>query len=640
MSLSTGRLHPTNVIALVALAIFAAACAPLPADNVRPATTAGAPTVVVLRSSDNPIYDTPIRGFTESVPGQVSLYTVKSGQESALARAVKADKPALLFTLGSQATVFARSAFPDLPNVFAMVLDPDRLKVLGQPQVAGVALENSVVNTFAQFRLVLPGMRKVLAFHSPSSQAFATRAKEQLAKLDIELVAMSVAGPDEVKTSFPKSLAGYDAIWQINDPVIFTESEFYFLRDKSHETRVPFLASLAEEFAQAGATAAVSVDLTSLGAQTANIVNAILGGKSPAEIGLQPPIGAYLALNLDVARKISLDIPVANLGSINKIISSDADKLRAAEASEEVEAGPGETTVATATQTKPDKPDDHGTSTTNPKQTGKTGTTGTKPDGTVTKPDGTTTKPADPPRVRKPREGRTVVFYDPDANHEAILQITNWFSEFLRSVDPQLKLQPVRSIGTFEKLARNGQADFAILPSAYVQRRGKAGNLVPLLVPSYKGDVRYRKVLFAAAGSEKMATVAATSAGGGAADVVRTLTASGVKMEGVTVIPVSKDVDALLALVFGQVDAALVMPESLEVIKTIQPGAENAIRKLSETKPIVRPPMCAISDVATPELQTKLVAAMKRMNTDAAGARAMRTLGLDAWVAYDPSMLR
>ncbi len=646
--------HSGIWLGLAVVAVLVQSCGgPLVPDRVRAASTAGQPEIVVVRSSDNPIYDTPIQWFTDTMTGQVSLYTVVAGKEQALVQAVKQNNPALVFTLGSQATALVRQTLPEIPTVFAMVLDHDRLKITDQPQVAGVALDTSVGNTFAQFRLVMPTLKRVLAFHSQLTEETANRAKTHLQSIGIDLVLVKVANPDEVKKKFPATTAGIDAIWQINDPQIFTEDEFYFLRDKSKETRLPFFASLSEEFARAGATAAVSVDLTSLGAQVAKIANDILGGTSPKTIGVQAPIGAYLALNLDVAKAIGVEVPVASLNNINKIISSEADKARVEEEKELAGAQGDEgstsgTAVADATQ--PKSPDAKvGTGTTDkPKQQGGTTTAktdkGDKGDKTGKDPKDKDPKDkANTPAVakpRKPRDTRTVVFYDPDANHEAILQITNWFSEFLRTVDPQLRLQPVRSVGTFERMARNAEADFAILPASYVQRRGNSANLVPLLVPSSKGDVRYRKVLFASAGASKMSTVAATTAGGNAADVTKTLTASGVKMDGVTIIPVSKDVDALLALVFGQVDAALVMPDSLEVIKTIQPGAENTLRKLQETKPIVRPPLCAVSDVVTPELQAKLVAAMKRMSSDAAGARAMRSLGLDAWVAFEPGMLK
>ncbi len=57
---------------------------------------------------------------------------------------------------------------------------------------------------------------------------------------------------------------------------------------------------------------------------------------------------------------------------------------------------------------------------------------------------------------------------------------------------------------------------------------------------------------------------------------------------GVHVIPVAKDIDALLALSFGQVQAALVTPDSVEVLKRINPGASAKFRTVYTTSPILR----------------------------------------------------
>jgi ABC-type uncharacterized transport system substrate-binding protein/ABC-type phosphate/phosphonate transport system substrate-binding protein len=654
MQISSSRRRGLGLLGVVA-ALLASSCGgPLLPDRVRPAAGANEPRIAIIRSSDNPLYEKPTQNFVDSVAGEVSIFTYVKDKESALARAVNELKPAAVFTIGSQATVFARAQVPDVPIVFAMVVDYGRFELGNDPRIAGVALETSIRNEFSQFKMVMPNVTKVLSFYSPKSKKNADKAKEELQKLGITLEAIEVAGPEEVSKKFPATISA-DAIWQMNDPVIFTEETFNTQRDRSHELKIPFFASLSEEFAKAGAFAAVSVDFTSLGSQAATIVRSIISGQKPSEIGVQEPIGAYLALNIDVAKKINVEVSPTALLNVNKLFSSELDQLRLAAAEEAKAAGVtsadeaatdegdgGETAVAANTTGDT-------TATTDPKATDPKATDpkagdpkGTDPKGNKPKDDPKkdpeAVAKAEPPKPKKPRDGRTVIFYDPDANHEAILQITSWFTEFLRTVDPKLKLQPVRSTAAFEKMMNNGQVDFAILPSSYVARKQSGGKIVPLLVPSSKGEVKYRKALFQQNGSSKMATVAAATSN--TKEVLKMLSSAGVKTDGVTIIPVSKDIDALLALVFGQVDGALVMAESMEVIKTIQPGADQQLKKVQDTRAITRTPLCAIPEAVPADYQQKLVTAMKQMNKNASGARAMRTLGLDSWVGFEASMLK
>jgi putative tryptophan/tyrosine transport system substrate-binding protein len=598
-------------------------CTPLQPDRIRPGA-ADAQRLVVLRSSDNPLFEQPIQWFMDTVPGEVAVFTVTDGNASQLVRAVRGRGPALIFALGSSATVLAKTQLSEVPLVFAMVVDYQRLKLEGG-RVAGIALETSIRSELSQFKMLLPKMRRVLTFHSEKGAALAARAAREAAALGLELHTVRLSSAADIADAYTKNIRGCDAIWQMNDPVVLTESVFNYLRDRSHEQRIPYLASLSDEFVQAGALASVSVDFTSLGAQAASLANSILAGRAAGDLGVQEPIGAYLAVNMDVAKLLGLDIPPEAMPNINKVISSDVQETRLAEAmkAEEEVAGPAAPEQSAAVDESsavvesppvveaPPPPD---------------------------QPKREVAAPAKPPE--RERATRTVVFYDPDANHEALVRITSWFTEFLNQIDPKLRLQPVRGAAAFEKLAKAGEADFAILPESYVRRKQRSGMLTPVLVPSAKGSVHYKKALFAQQDGGRYASIAAAVPGKAGGDVLKSLESIGVDVTGVTIIPVSKDIDALLALVFGQVDAALVVPESLEVIKPIHPGAEESLHKVRETKPILRSPLCALTANVDPAYQERVVAAVRKMSANSAGVRAMRTLGFDAWVPFEAAMLK
>ncbi len=240
-----------------------------------------------------------------------------------------------------------------------------------------------------------------------------------------------------------------------------------------------------------------------------------------------------------------------------------------------------------------------------------------------------------------------LLFYDPDANHQAIVNISSWFNNYLRDSDSGLSFQPVKDRKTFEKLLRQPTTKFAIVSSAFLRdSRGKGLNA--LLVPSMAGDVYYRKKLFdkgqGTAGDLSGANIAATVTGAdankGGESVLAGLRRTGLKLTNAHIIPVSKDIDALLALSFGQVQAALVTPSSVEVLKRINPAAVASFRAVIETKPILRSPLCAVTDNTTVGERDAMSRAIATMGEDENGRKAMRTLGFDQWVTFDLSMVK
>jgi ABC-type phosphate/phosphonate transport system substrate-binding protein len=242
---------------------------------------------------------------------------------------------------------------------------------------------------------------------------------------------------------------------------------------------------------------------------------------------------------------------------------------------------------------------------------------------------------------------RVVVFYDPDANHQAILNIIASFNGYLHEVDPSLVFQPVQSAEAFERVLHDKNTEFAILSSEYL-RADKGDDLTPLLVPASKGDIYYRKLLVdlgqGKAGELEGQAIAATLSGDNPqvaqAHVLDRLRDGGVHVKSALIIPVSKDIDALLALSFGQVKAALVTASSIEVMQRINPSAVRNLRIVYQTAQILRSPLCAVDARASAEHRREMAETLRKMATNPEGQRAMLTMGFDAWMPYENGMMK
>ena len=238
-----------------------------------------------------------------------------------------------------------------------------------------------------------------------------------------------------------------------------------------------------------------------------------------------------------------------------------------------------------------------------------------------------------------------LVFFDPDANHQAIASITSSFNRFLRQVDPGLSFQAVQSRERLRGLLKEPRVVLAFVSAGFVAT-ARAPRLRPVLVPASQGDITLRKVLYHVGRARgrnlnglRIAASASHQDPRQASDqILRQLRTLGIETEGSIAIPVAKDIDALLALSFAQVDAALVTATSVAVLRRINPGALETFEAVLETSSL-RSPLCMVADRLSPEREAHLIQEIRAMNKHPDGRRAMLSLGFTEWVTFEEGML-
>lgn len=238
-----------------------------------------------------------------------------------------------------------------------------------------------------------------------------------------------------------------------------------------------------------------------------------------------------------------------------------------------------------------------------------------------------------------------LLFFDPDANHQALLRINADFNRFLKSQQIDLAFRPLTSLKTFTQLIGNNNARFAIVSPDYLRSSGGHG-LKPLLVPAADGEAFYQKVLVTVgdqssdqSGKTIAATIAVENSAAATASLSKTLRQAGVKVDGTRYLRMSKDVDALLAMAFRRADAAIVTPGSIEILEKINPTLAKSFRVIAKTNKKLRPPLCVFSARTGSAETKKVVAAFKKMADHPDGRKAMSTLWFNGWIPYKPWML-
>ncbi len=231
-------------------------------------------------------------------------------------------------------------------------------------------------------------------------------------------------------------------------------------------------------------------------------------------------------------------------------------------------------------------------------------------------------------------EERWVYHFDPDTAPRNPGKFKAVVSAFLTSVDSGLKFQPFLKSRDFEKRVGQQMPAYLIVGFEYFKKNRARWNLKPLLMPARRGARTFRKVLVTRSADITTTGLAGKSVAATALDAAQSfktlLGPLGVQPSQLRVVSVSKDVDALLALAFGQVDLALVRADSIVRLRKVNPNAVASLRTLYTTRPVFHPPLCEVgAQPAT--LTAALVKGLRAAGQSGLGRRTLRIMGFDAW---------
>lgn len=229
-----------------------------------------------------------------------------------------------------------------------------------------------------------------------------------------------------------------------------------------------------------------------------------------------------------------------------------------------------------------------------------------------------------------------IYHFDPDSGARNPGKFKAVMNAFVRTLDPDLAFQPFRKHGDLDEQLARVAPRYMIVSVAWLSANKKRLDLRTVLVSTRRGSTTFRRVLVTRdkALNPKTLTghsVAATSLND-RASFDHSFGELGLKRGQLRVVSVSKDVDALLALAVGQVDMALVRPESIPRVGRVNPNATAGLITLYTSPPVGFAPLVAVGP--QPEALTKtLVDGFRKAGSTRLGRRTMRMLGIDAWRA-------
>ena len=286
--------------------------------------------VAILLSDVLPVYEQPVAAFENKISGTSKIVTFNLKGDIQNAPAVMtqlmAHKPSLIFALGAKAAWFSKLAtrnHPETAVIFAMVLNWQRYELLDkQPNIAGISADVAPGTQLFNLGLFAPQIKRVGVIYNPAhSAATLAKAREAAALVGVELIAKPINQAVEVERDWRQISSKIDAFWVLNDPVVYTLTNIYWLRDRCIKERVVCIGQ-SDNATRLGLMLSVNPNSASIGMQAAAMAEAILhGGVNPGSLGVQDPLGTWLTVNTKTAEKVGLALDPKSLSVVDEIVS-------------------------------------------------------------------------------------------------------------------------------------------------------------------------------------------------------------------------------------------------------------------------------------------------------------------------------
>ncbi len=226
-------------------------------------------------------------------------------------------------------------------------------------------------------------------------------------------------------------------------------------------------------------------------------------------------------------------------------------------------------------------------------------------------------------------------FYSPEFAPDNLGVLKKLAEDYLRSRGVAVRFQAFARFEDFRSEFDKRDVRFAILPPWAVDQGCAGHTMLPLARPVRAGSTMDRKTLIVgptirSVGDLRNASVAVTDTKRSDAAVPPLLAPFIAKHRNIRVIAVPKDVDALLAVSFGQVEAAFVSTAQFETLTQLSPTLTSSLREIGFSVEAPFPLLYAAGNTPTEDID-RFVEATRRMSESDAGQRLLRLLGYDQW---------
>jgi putative ABC transport system substrate-binding protein len=283
--------------------------------------------VAILRSDSLASYDAPVEAFRGALGTPVEVFDLQGERAVAqrVAANLRADPPQAIFALGAKAAWIAARELPDVPLIYAMVLDPDRYQLNGT-LTTGVRMQPPPDLVLSQLQVMTPNVRRLaIILGQSNNDPMVAEAIQAARNAGYEVRARRVSSEREARMALSRAGTEADAVWLLPDPIVVTPRNFHALQAEALSARIPVLA-YSEGLVSAGALLCVAPDLSAVGRSAASLVKRHLAGENIGVIPPEAPEAIRVVLNKATQEAIGLELDASVLSFVDAVVQGPRDR--------------------------------------------------------------------------------------------------------------------------------------------------------------------------------------------------------------------------------------------------------------------------------------------------------------------------
>lgn len=282
--------------------------------------------VALLLSADEPVYQETAKAFVGEFDRPVRTFNLhgRTREVPRVMEEILAAKPSLILALGARAAYAAKMWTDDameIPIIFAQALNWRHFRLTeGRRNIAGIDTVPQPGSELAYLTMIAPKVKRIGLVHSTLTAETAGEIARAAALFGITVEPVLIDDARDFKGTVKKLAQRIDGFIALRDPRIYTLDTLDWLTERCERYGLACLGR-TPELARKGILLTVSPGPHEVALQAVSMAESILKGElRPTDIGVSPPLGTQVYLNLKTAGMLGLEISSEALQAATEII--------------------------------------------------------------------------------------------------------------------------------------------------------------------------------------------------------------------------------------------------------------------------------------------------------------------------------
>ena len=272
--------------------------------------------VVVLLSHEAEYYRACLEGLEDELGGGKSALRASSwvlseakGDEL-LEKVIGEQQPAVVVTLGTEATKWAVAHCRDFSICFAMVPSKTTLGFTEEGSrwpvnLSGVVLQVPLERQIELLRRVLPEAGRIGIAYSEVNEGEVSRLQALLKQQGLGFVPSRISSAKDLSAGLVSLKGAVDVLFALPDPLVYNGVSAKYVLLFSLQHRIPLVA-FSSSYVKGGALMGFYADPKDVGVQCGKVVKRILTGRPPTADPIEFPGKIRLGWNRKVSERLGL----------------------------------------------------------------------------------------------------------------------------------------------------------------------------------------------------------------------------------------------------------------------------------------------------------------------------------------------